>query len=463
MGGGLWFRRFRVRSGDSSPPPVLRPLIGSKVSPGPEPGTGIVLFDTVTPALTDFVAAACASGCDRLVALAERPTAPTEIGHLVEAGAAEVLPLALVTRSPEVLTARVDRWRRIDALVRSPDTSARLVGASAAWRRALAQAAEAASNLRAGVLLTGESGTGKELIARFIHDVGADGAKRPFEIVDCTTIVPDLAGSELFGHERGAFTGAHSAREGAVERADRGTLFLDEIGDLPAALQPQLLRVLQEGTYRRVGGNRWQSASFRLIAATHRDLGERVQRGRFRADLFYRIAAIPLRLPPLRERPEDIPVLIRHFVEEAAAPSPAPELDPAVAALLAARSYPGNVRELRQLVLRIMHRWPGVGPLTVGCVPEEEWLPHCADGRAREEVAGGGAAGSGALERAVRRRLFDGMGLREIGRSAEDMAIRVAMDAEAGNLRRAARRLGVTDRALQLRRQQARQQGGGDC
>jgi transcriptional regulator with GAF, ATPase, and Fis domain len=225
------------------------------------------------------------------------------------------------------------------------------------WRQTLARAVEVACYSEAAILLTGESGTGKELIARFVHDVSGN-AMRPFEIVDCTTINSELAGSELFGHERGAFTGAHSARDGAAARADGGTLFLDEIGDLPAALQPQLLRVLQERTYRRVGGNAWLRANFRLVVATHRDLTERVRCGRFRADLYHRVAAIPLVLPPLRDRVEDILLLTRHFLVAAAAPRKAPPLDRSVEDFLLARYYPGNVRELRQLSLRLLLRWP---------------------------------------------------------------------------------------------------------
>src|SRR6185295_226461 len=150
---------------------------------------------------------------------------------------------------------------------------------------------------------------GKELLARVIHALDPRPDKGELVVLDCTTIVPELSGSEFFGHERGAYTGAVGPRDGAFALAHGGTLFLDEIGELPLALQAQLLRVVQEGTYKRVGGNAWHKASFRLVCATNRDLKEEVARGRFRGDLYHRLATNASRLPPLRDRVEDILVL----------------------------------------------------------------------------------------------------------------------------------------------------------
>src|SRR4029450_8247587 len=155
------------------------------------------------------------------------------------------------------------------------------------------------------VLIVGESGTGKELIARLIHDLDQRRDKGDFVVVDCTTIVPELSGSELFGHERGAFTGAVGTREGAFALADGGTLFLDEVGELPLPLQGQLLRVVQARMYKRVGGNHWHRTEFRLVCATNRDLAREVERDAFRSDFYYRIANWPCRLPPLGERRGD--------------------------------------------------------------------------------------------------------------------------------------------------------------
>jgi len=205
----------------------------------------------------------------------------------------------------------------------------------------------------APVLILGETGTGKEVVARAVHSRSARAAG-PFLRVNCGAIPPELADSELFGHERGSFTGAVARRQGWFERADGGTLFLDEIGELTPAVQVRLLRILQDGSFERVGGHQPLHADVRLIAATHQDLQAMVAAGRFRADLWYRIHVFPIRLPPLRERPEDIPALARHFAQRAAqrlglmpqAPAPAD------IALLLAYPWPGNVRELAAVMER---------------------------------------------------------------------------------------------------------------
>jgi len=268
-------------------------------------------------------------------------------------------------------------------------------------------------------------------------------------VVDCTTVVPTLSGSEFFGHERGAFTGADAARDGAFALANGGTLFLDEVGELPVELQSELLRVVQEGTYKRVGSNRWQPTAFRLVCATNRDLGAEQTAGRFRRDFYYRIAATTVRLPPLRERPGDTLPLFEHFLAELRPDGRPPALDPIVRDLVLRRDYPGNVRDLRQLAHRLHHRHVGPGPITAGDVPEEERPPAGPGGWATDEGSGWDAT---ALEAPVRRALDAGAGLREVREAAADAAVRVALAETGGNLRAAAARLGVTDRALQLRR-----------
>jgi DNA-binding NtrC family response regulator len=239
-------------------------------------------------------------------------------------------------------------------------------------------------------------------------------------------------------------------REGAFALADNGTLFLDEVGDLPAGLQAQLLRVVQEGTYKRVGGNTWQQTNFRLVCATTKELPQEVAHGKFRADLYYRVASWTCRLPSLRERVEDILPLTRHFMRRLQADEEPPELDEPVRAYLLKREYPGNIRDLRQVVSRIMYRHVGPGPITVGDILDEERPPV---------ELGLGDWRDTSFEHAIRRALGMGIGLKEIGRAVTETAIRIAVGDEEGNLRRAAQKLGVTDRALQMRRAARRQHG----
>jgi len=202
------------------------------------------------------------------------------------------------------------------------------------------------------VLITGESGTGKELVARSIHQMShREGA---FIAVNCAAIPAELMESELFGHTGQAFTGARQARAGLFESADNGTIFLDEIGEMPVALQPKLLRVLQEGTVRRVGHDREREINLRVIAATNRDLEKEVREGRFREDLYWRLNVIHLHLTPLRERPFDIPLLVEHFINKIAEKSGRPPLNvtPETLAILTAYQWPGNARELENAIER---------------------------------------------------------------------------------------------------------------
>ena len=207
------------------------------------------------------------------------------------------------------------------------------------------------------VLILGETGTGKELIARAIHNISAR-CSRPFVKLNCSAIPFDLLESELFGHEKGAFTGAFAQKIGRFEMADTGTLFLDEIGDMPLALQPKLLRVLQEQEFERLGSGRTHRINVRLVAATHRDLAEMVAKKEFRSDLYYRLNVFPVMLPPLRERRKDIPLLVSHFVEvfsrrvgKQISSIPRATLD-----AFTSYSWPGNVRELQNLVERAVIR-----------------------------------------------------------------------------------------------------------
>jgi DNA-binding NtrC family response regulator len=223
------------------------------------------------------------------------------------------------------------------------------------------------------VLIEGETGTGKELVARGLHDA-SPRADDPFVVFDCSAVSSTLIESELFGHAKGAFTGAVVDRPGALEEAHGGTLFLDEIGELPFALQPKLLRAIERREVRRVGTNKPRRVDVRIVAATNRSLSYEVDRGRFREDLYYRLAVVPVRLPPLRERLEDIPLLVQHFETELAGEARSRvRLPDTVVAAFAAQSWPGNVRELRNAVERALsigvpeHTAPG-GSL-VGLTP----------------------------------------------------------------------------------------------
>lgn len=213
------------------------------------------------------------------------------------------------------------------------------------------------------VLILGESGTGKEIVARELH-LRSHRCDGPFVPVNCGAIPADLLESELFGHEKGAFTGALSARQGRFELAEGGTLFLDEIGDMPLPMQVKLLRVLQERCFERVGSAVTRHSDVRIVAATHQDLETRVEDGRFRADLYYRLAVFPIDIPPLRERRDDIPLLIEHFCDKLPESGLQPvHFDQAARRALQAYNWPGNVRELANLVERmaILHEDGGVG------------------------------------------------------------------------------------------------------
>jgi DNA-binding NtrC family response regulator len=233
-------------------------------------------------------------------------------------------------------------------------THREIVGSSQALRRVIDVASQAAPSV-ATVLVLGESGTGKELLARFIHDRSTETTKRkgPFVAVNCAAIPETILESELFGHERGSFTGAVAKREGRFAKAAGGTLFLDEIGELSPQVQVKLLRVVQEGEFEPVGGNT-QKADVRIVAATNRDLLTEVQAGRFREDLYYRLNVISITAPPLRARREDIPLLVDHFLGLYCAKNGRPRLQPTRSALdrLLEYSWPGNVRELENVIER---------------------------------------------------------------------------------------------------------------
>ena len=310
------------------------------------------------------------SGFDVLTALAERPRPPSVVVvtarddmqstvKAIQLGAYEYLvkPLdidRLRSVVKQALDSRASRDQLAAFVTRTADAriGGDILGKSAVIRDVWKQIG-AVSTTRAPVLIIGESGTGKELVARAIHVSSAD-RDRPFVAVNCTALAPGVLESELFGHVRGAFTGAIADRPGRFELAGKGTLFLDEIAEIPLDLQAKLLRVVQERTFERVGDARPLALEARIIAATHRDLPAMVARGAFREDLFYRLRVVEIALPPLRERPSDIPILVEGLLAKINR-----DLDkdvryvtPAALARLAAHAWPGNVRELENLLTR---------------------------------------------------------------------------------------------------------------
>jgi len=227
-----------------------------------------------------------------------------------------------------------------------------LLGTSANMRELFADLARIAPS-DVSVLIEGETGTGKELVADSIHKASAR-ADGPYVVFDCSAVAPNLAESELFGHERGAFTGAVSSRPGVFEQADGGTIFLDELGELPKDLQPKLLRILEKREVRRVGSNKTVSVDVRLIAASNRNLVAEVERGNFREDVFFRVAATHVYVPPLRDRLDDLPVLVQHFLSNANPPRQLADIPEHVWDMFRTYRWPGNVRELQNAVQRLL-------------------------------------------------------------------------------------------------------------
>jgi len=430
-------------------------------------GPGVVVVDRASDAQT-VVAEASVQCRGRVLAVAADPgfLADGSGWNLLAAGAGDVVTWHGLATAQQVVQ-RLQRWLDVDTLVDSPAVTDRLIGHGPEWRTVLRQVVEAARFMTGPVLVTGETGTGKELVARLIHDLDPRPRKGALVVTDCTTIVPALSGSEFFGHERGAFTDAVSRREGSFGLADLGTLLLDEVGELPLTLQAELLRVIQEGTYKRVGSNVWQRTRFRLVCATNRDLERDQDKGHFRSDLYHRIASAVVHLPPLRQRPDDVEELFNHFLSEFTGATGPFELDASVRDLLLHKQFPGNVRDLRQFARRVAYRHVGSGPITVGDVPESDRptfgppagsATRVQDTTESAERIDGHAVKDASLDSVVRNAIAQGCGLKELRDVVTEAAVRIATN-ESGSLREAANRLGVTVRALQLRRAGHRNSG----
>jgi len=335
----------------------------------------------------------------------EKPLDPGELLHIVSQ-AARMRLLEIENR-------------RLRSELSRPPGFVHLLGASQALEKILKQARSVAAT-SATVLLTGENGTGKEMLARAIHEE-SPRASGPFVAVSCAALPETLIESELFGHEKGAFTNATQTRKGRFELANGGTLMLDEIGDLTPAVQVKLLRVLQERSFERVGGNKTLTVDIRLIAATNRDLEKEVAEGRFRQDLFFRLNVVPLALPPLRDRVDDIPILAAHFAAKSANRygHAMPELTPKLIDVLQEYDWPGNVRELENLLERLVVLSNG-DSLGLEFVPEK--MLKILPGASTQDES----TLEGAVE-AVKRRM-----------------IQSALQAEGGNKVAAAKKLGIS-------------------
>ena len=305
-----------------------------------------------------------------------------------------------------------------------------IVGESSEMR-AIFRAIERVATSDASVLVLGESGTGKELVARAIHE-RSERKGRPFVAISCPSIPRELIEAELFGHEKGAFTGAAMERRGQVEAADGGTLFLDEIGDMDLATQTKLLRFLQEREFLRVGGREPIRVDIRVLAATSRDLEEEIAAGRFRLDLYYRIGVVPLKIPPLRERIQDVPSLVAHFLHSIAS-GDVPPIDRAVFDALSSYSWPGNVRELRNVVEYVLAMRGAEGPVTTADLPA----------RVREALE----HSDGAVSLSLRR----GETLEARLLSVEGAILRRTLEACGWNQTRAARRLGLKESTMRYK------------
>jgi DNA-binding NtrC family response regulator len=307
-----------------------------------------------------------------------------------------------------------------NAALRRAAGAGQMVGAGAALRR-LQDLIRRAAPSEGRVLITGENGTGKELVARAIHD-GSRRRDQPFVKLNCAAVPAELIESELFGHERGAFTGAAAARKGRFELADGGTLFLDEVGDMPPAMQAKVLRVLQEGEFERVGGHATLKCDVRVVAATNKDLAAEVAAGRFREDLYYRLNVVPIHVPPLRERKEDVPELAERFLAEATDRNGRRPMRFTRDALVALQGhdYPGNVRELRNLVERIAILSDG---------------PEIGAGEVAAALPGG--------RRARADRYRPGASFKELSEEAEREILAAALEQHGDNMTETARALGL--------------------
>ena len=343
----------------------------------------------------------------------------------------------------------------------APEGGPRLTGTSPAFRRMLEMVSRVAPS-EASVLLHGESGTGKELVAHALHE-SSNRRSHAFMVVECASLAETLFESELFGHEKGAFTGASQSKPGLVEAASGGTLFLDEVGDIPLSMQVKLLRLLETGTYRRVGSTELRHVDVRLISASHRSLPDMVAAGKFRQDLYYRLSTFPIRLPPLRERVQDIPALAAHLLQRLA-PGRDMRLSAAALHCLQTWPFPGNVRELRNVLERACLLADGevldAALMAQALQPEATaWQAAAALPGAYRLPASAASPGHGTTALADAGSAFRAAPVATL-QQLERQALLQALQRHAGNRAELARALGISERTLYRRLRQLQQETG---
>ncbi len=379
-----------------------------------------------------------------ILVLSEYPRLIDNCWALINKGFSDIIIWNGLESLIQTIEKKEKKWFHIRSLLNSPLVYENLIGESKRWKFFLSEVIEASVYSKSNILITGESGTGKELTARLIHTIDNRENKGKIIMVDCTTIIPDLSGSEFFGHEKGSYTGSISSRDGAFALANKGTLFLDEIAELPIALQGELLRVIQEKTFKRVGSNKWKTTDFRLISATNKNLKKLISEGKFREDLYFRISDIEIIIPPLRDHSEDIVPLANYFLKQACDELNILskfEFTPEVLNFLVKKEYHGNIRELRQLIRRIIMKHEGGKYITLGSIPVRD-RPNDKNSENLIPVINN-------WEDSIKKAILSGESLMEIKNIATYLAIKIAIELEKGDKQKAAERLNVTVRAIQ--------------
>lgn len=387
-----------------------------------------VIFVTLTKTADSAIEAMKRGAFDYLF----KPLDPAQLRRVV----GEALSIAQQMREPTYLSDSVPE----------EDSGGAIVGACPAMREVYKAVGRVAAQ-DVPVLITGESGTGKELIARAIYQHG-QRSREAFFALNCAAVPENLLESELFGHEKGAFTGADRRRIGRFEQCNGGTLFLDEIGDMSLPLQAKMLRVLQDQTFERVGGDETIRTNVRIISATHRDLKTHSEDGRFRLDLFYRLGVFTIHLPPLRERLDDLPLLVQYFLRRfnRELGREIAEVHPETLERLCRYDWPGNIRELQSVLKQAMLN-------TAGPVLPPQSLPTLAEGLAVESDSGTEASSRSPLEDFIRRRLDEGSGdiHNEAHQELDRILLPMVMEHTGGNQLQAAKILGIARQTLRRR------------